>query len=75
MVKLDATGAPIGLEYGFGSGGASIAKVIDTGLTGAGTVRGAQTAANKRRIEELQSEQTLAELLKPKPAPTPAAPQ
>lgn len=69
-VKLDANGAPTALEYGSSSGGASIAKVMDSGLAAGGTLRGAQTAANKHKIEEIQSQDTLAELLKPKPTPT-----
>lgn len=64
-VKLDATGAPIALEYGSGSGGAQIAGVADKGLAGATLMRDAQIAATKRRIEAITAERELAELLTP----------
>lgn len=63
--KLDATGAPIALEYGSGSGGAQIAGVADKGLAGATLMRDAQIAATKRRIEAITAERELAELLTP----------
>lgn len=69
-VKLDATGAPIALEYGSGSGGAKIAGVVDKGLAGATLMRDAQTAANKRRIEAITAERELAALLAPASTPT-----
>ncbi|WP_066660219.1 MULTISPECIES: hypothetical protein [unclassified Sphingomonas] len=67
-VKLDATGAPIALEYGSGSGGAQIAGVVDKGLAGATLMRDAQLAATKRSIEAITAERELAELLASRPA-------
>lgn len=67
-VKVDATGAPIALEYGSGSGGAQIAGVVDKGLAGATLMRDAQLAATKRSIEAITAERELAELLASRPA-------
>ncbi len=62
-VELDANGAPTALEYGSGDGGANIAKVLDSGLTGATTLRDASTAATQRRIDAIKAQKELDELL------------
>lgn len=62
-VKLDASGAPIVLEYGSAPGSASMAKVVDASAAAGNAIRGAQTAADLEAIEAIEARNKLRELL------------
>lgn len=62
-LKLDDNGVPLAWEYGSASGGADIASVGDSALSGATTLRDASLTATKRRAEEISAENDLAALL------------
>lgn len=63
MVKLDASGAPIALEYGSESGSDDIAAVVDGSVAAGETFRNRQLTANNRAIELITAERSLLELL------------
>lgn len=62
-VDLNENGAPTALEYGSGSGGANIAKVLDSSLIGATTLRDARNTATQRRIDSIKAQNELDDLL------------
>lgn len=56
--KFDSTGAPIELEYGSGSAGGDVAKMLTAVNDGATTLRDAEMAAWKRAADEATSRKT-----------------
>ena len=62
--KFDASGSPIELEYGSGSAGADMSKLLGAASEGAVTLRDAQAAAWKRAADEATSRKTYEEAVK-----------
>ena len=63
--EFGAGGEPTMLKYEVGSSSKNIASAIDAGASAAQTVDGAELAATKRRIEEMEAEEKLRKLLEP----------
>ncbi|WP_448659138.1 hypothetical protein ACPVPU_01415 [Sphingomonas sp. CJ99] len=61
--EFGASGEVTMLQYNIGSGGKDVASVIDAGVSGAQTVRDAEGAATKRKLDELKNARDLQDLL------------
>ncbi|WP_328280425.1 hypothetical protein [Sphingobium sp.] len=61
--EFGASGEPMILQYNIGSGGKDVASVIDAGVSGAQTIRDAEGAATKRKLDELKNARDLQDLL------------